>query len=126
MNKQEALERLTALEDEAKKLRAIIDAPEVDCEKWIRRPVVMSDTDPSCPYKEGTLFQLIAYKPYVSHSFETLGGCWHYARLATLEECGFVDWSKKPDWANAVVHNQKGQTCWLEVSNEKDWEESNG
>jgi len=124
MDKKEALERLTALEDEAKKLRAIIDAPEVDYEKWIRRPVVVSDIDPSCPYK-GHLFQLTVYKPCISHPFRTTYGYWHYARLATLEECGFVDWSKKPDWANAVVHNQKGQTCWLAVSSEGDWEESN-
>lgn len=37
MNKQEALERLDALEAEAKKLREIIDAPEFDKSKWIGR-----------------------------------------------------------------------------------------
>jgi len=86
--------------------------------------VVVSDIDSSCPYK-GQLFQLTVYKPDNSHPFRTAYGYWHYARLATLEECGFVDLNKMPDWANAVAFNQKGQQCWIGVSNEKDWGNSN-
>ena len=36
MNKEKALERLTALENEAKELRSIIDAPEkISAEQWL-------------------------------------------------------------------------------------------
>ena len=123
MDKKEALERLTALEDEAEKLRTIIEAPEVDYEKWVGKLVVASD-DKLLPLSTG-ISALHRYDSSSQSPFIVYWGRFPYARLATLEECGFVDWSKMPDWADAIAFTQDGQQCWTKVNNHDHVEATN-
>lgn len=111
MNKQEALERLDALEAEAKKLREIIDAPEIDESKWIGRWGFTSGADSSCP-NDGQLSKLesIANGGYF---YITRMHSWRYFRPATLKELGVMEFFKElPEAANWIYIHRDGDMGW--------------
>jgi hypothetical protein len=94
MDKQEAIARIesihsqiAAIEDEAKRLRAIIDAPEIDDRKIIGKACFYSDSNPDCP--ASTAIRKVVRR-YADSQWEMSNGAkWKYVRPATFEELGY-------------------------------------
>lgn len=115
MNRDKALERLSALETEAKELRMIITAPEEpDYSQWIGKYGFFSDSqDPPCiDNMPGFLLSFDQKGPL--RFLRKNGAPYRYFRPATAEELGFAgpepDWSKAPEWARYWTQNAGG-TC---------------
>ena len=89
MNKTEALARLDALESEAAKLRATIEAPEA-MPPQVGRLCYLSDEYPTCP-GSGFMGIVTEYKANERSPFRTEVNGWNYARIATWAELG-VPW----------------------------------
>lgn len=86
MNKQEAMDRIAAIEAEAARLRAILDAPEA-VPPQVGRICFVSDCMQDCPNNgEIDLIKGIKGDWFLGQTCK-----WHYARIATWDELG-VPW----------------------------------
>jgi hypothetical protein len=86
MDKQEAMARITAIEDEAKRLKAIIDAPDADDRKIIGKACFVSDDYEECPYMG---FMVKINNKFRGGWIEQDGTEWAFARPATFAELGY-------------------------------------
>ena len=125
MDKQKAMERLDAIEEEAKKLRAIIKAPEKPEPRWKSHPeelvgklcrfadkIDQLDTGRIgiCTLTEDAIF------PYRSRDWSAT---WKLAKPLTPAEIAAMtyresryDWSKAPKDAKIAVTNDNGDMYW--------------
>jgi hypothetical protein len=105
MDKQEAMDRIAAIEAEAAKLRAIVEAPEPKPPQ-VGRICFVSDSKKSCP--SDSSLAIITQSVEDTGWFEAQTGLrWQYARIATWDELG-VPWVAKAEKLLEEIANANG------------------
>lgn len=130
MDKQKAMERLDAIEEEARNLRAIIEAPEKPEPRWKAHPeelvgklcrfadrIDQLDTGRIgiCTLTEDAIF------PYRSRDWSAV---WKFAKPLTPAEIAAMtyresryDWSKAPENTKIAATQEDGKIVWGSYSN---------
>jgi hypothetical protein len=108
MDKQEAMARIAAIEDEAKRLRAIIDAPDADDRKIIGKACLYDCRPEFASLPNDGIFKLIVSRTTDGLFIDRDGKEFRYSRPATFAELGYpwVEDARKfiTDVANGKIY----------------------